>query len=119
MLFHHHLASDVQHGIHVMDPHIGNAIHKDFHICKEAPKVLPWVHVAIANAKKLIDDMYHGVKGKFLQQYLNEFCYKFNRKYFGDRLFERLMICSVSYKPTFEHQLYGSKPKAAYTDRCG
>lgn len=86
---------------------------------KDAPKVLPWVHVAIANAKKLIDDMYHGVKGKFLQQYLNEFCYKFNRKHFGDRLFDRLMICSVNYRPTFEHQLYGSKPKVYYTDRCG
>lgn len=86
---------------------------------KDAPKVLPWVHVAIANAKKLIDDMYHGVKGKFLQQYLDEFCYKFNRKYFGDRLFDRLMICSVSYRPNFEHQLYGSKPKEVYTDRCG
>ena len=86
---------------------------------KDAPKVLPWVHVAIANAKKLIDDIYHGVKGKFLQQYLNEFCYKFNRKHFGDRLFGRLMLCSVCYRPTFEHQLYGSKPKVKYTDRCG
>lgn len=86
---------------------------------KDAPKVLPWVHVAIANAKRLIDDMYHGVKGKFLQQYLNEFCYKFNRKYFGDRLFDRLVLCSVCYKPTFEHQLYGSKPKSKDTERCG
>ena len=86
---------------------------------KDAPKVLPWVHVAIANAKRLIDDMYHGVKGKFLQQYLNEFCYKFNRKYFGDRLFDRLVLCSVSYRPTFAHQMYGTKPKGNGTEGCG
>lgn len=86
---------------------------------KDAPKVLRWVHVAIVNAKKLIDGMYHGVKVKSLLLYLDEYCYKFNRKYFGNRLFDRLMICSVSYRPDFEHQLYGSKPKEVYTDRCG
>ena len=26
--------------------------------------------------------------------------YKFNRMYFGDRLFDRLMLASISYKPT-------------------
>ncbi|MBR6367154.1 MAG: IS1595 family transposase, partial [Bacteroidaceae bacterium] len=40
---------------------------------------------------------------------LNEFCYKFNRKYFGDRMFDRLVIAAVSYKPTFEHKLYNSR----------
>ena len=86
---------------------------------EDAAKVLPWVHVAIGNAKKLLDDMYHGVKGKYLQRYLDEFCYKFNRKYFGDRLFDRLMVCAVSYRPTFEHQLYGSKITTGLSGDCG
>ena len=73
---------------------------------KEAPKVLPWVHIAIANAKTLFQDMYHGIKDEFLQWYLDEYCYKFNRKYFGDRVFDRLMIAATSYKPTFAHRLY-------------
>lgn len=73
---------------------------------KDAPKVLPWVHVAISNAKSLFKDMYHGIKEEFLQEYLNEFCYKFNRMYFGDRLFDRLIIASVSFKPTFKHRRY-------------
>jgi len=46
---------------------------------KDAPKVLPWVHIAISNAKSLFTDMYHGIKDEFLQGYLNEYCYKFNR----------------------------------------
>ena len=75
---------------------------------KDAPKILPWVHVVISNAKALFKDMYHGIKTEFLQEYLNEFCYKFNRMYFDDRTFERLMIASVSYTPTFKHRKYGS-----------
>ena len=76
---------------------------------KDAPKVLPWVHVAIANAKSLFWDMYHGIKEEFLQEYLNRFCYKFNRRFFGDRVFDRLIIAAASYRPTFEHRRYGSK----------
>ena len=29
---------------------------------KEAPEVLPWLHIAIANAESLFQDMYHGIK---------------------------------------------------------
>lgn len=75
---------------------------------KEAPKVLPWVHIAISNAKALMRDMYHGVKLEFLQWYLDEFCYNFNRMHFGDGLFDRLVVASITYKPTFKHRLYGS-----------
>ena len=73
---------------------------------KEAPKVLPWVHIAISNAKSLFQDMYHGIKQEFLQEYLNEFCYKFNRKYLEDKTFERLVLASVLYRPTFKHRTY-------------
>ena len=76
---------------------------------KEAPKVLPWVHIAISNAKALFQDFFHGMKNAFLQLYLNEFCYKFNRMYFGDKIFDRLMIAAVAYKPDFEHKIYNKK----------
>lgn len=82
---------------------------------KDAPKILPWVHIAISNAKSLILDMYHGVKDEFLQAYLNEFCYKFNRRYFGDKLFDRLMVASVLYRPTFQHRTY----RIANSSNCG
>lgn len=75
---------------------------------KDAPKLLPWVHIAISNAKALMRDMYHGVRLEFLQWYLDEFCYKFNRMHFGDGLFDRLVVASITYKPTFKHRLYGS-----------
>ena len=64
-------------------------------------KVLPWVHIAISNAKRMLLDIYHDIKPEYLQNYLNEFCYKFNRRYFGENLFDRLMIASVTCKNHF------------------
>ena len=80
---------------------------------KGAPKLLPWVHIAISNAKALMRDMYHGVRLEFLQWYLDEFCYKFNRMHFGDGLFDKLVVASITYNPTFKHRLYESE------DNCG
>jgi len=67
----------------------------------EIGKALPWVHIAISNAKRMLLDVYHDIRPEYLQNYLNEFCYKFNRRYFGENLFDRLMIASVSYKNQF------------------
>ncbi|KAA6346001.1 hypothetical protein EZS27_005581 [termite gut metagenome] len=67
----------------------------------EVGKILPWVHIAISNAKRLLLDIYHDIKPEYLQNYLNEFCYKFNRRYFGESLFDRLLIAAVTYKNQF------------------
>lgn len=69
----------------------------------EIGKTLPWVHLAISNAKRMLLDIFHNIKPEYLQYYLNEFCYKFNRRYFGEDLFDRLMIASVSYKNQFRY----------------
>lgn len=71
---------------------------------KDISKVLPWVHIMISNAKRQLLDIYHSVKPEFLQNYLNEFCYKFNRRYCD--LFDRLMFATVSYQNDFEHRTY-------------
>ena len=69
-------------------------------------EVLPWVHIAISNAKRQIINTFHDVKPEFLQKYLDEFCYKFNRRYFGEALFNRLLVACVSYKNEFRY-IYG------------
>ena len=76
---------------------------------KDIGKVLPWVHIAISNAKTLFADMYHGMKPEFLQEYLNEYCYKFNRRYFGEDLFDRLVMIAASYRTDFQHRTYNRK----------
>ncbi len=71
-----------------------------------ASRVLPWVYIMIANAKSLFQDIYHGIKDDFLQLYLDEYCYKFNRKQFGESIFDRLVIDGVLAKSAFEHRTY-------------
>ncbi len=66
-------------------------------IKKEASKTLPWVHIAISNAKRLLLDVHHSIGNDHLQSYLDEYCYKFNRRYF-DSVFDRVIIASVSCK---------------------
>ena len=70
---------------------------------KQVGKVFPWVHVAIANAKRWILANHHDIKEEFLQFYLNEFCYKFNRRYFGNTTFDRLLLCAISHKNQFRY----------------
>ena len=65
-------------------------------------KIFPWVHTAISNAKKKLLGLHHHVNDKYMQNYLNEFCYKFNRRYFRIKLFDRLVVAAIStasYKP--------------------
>lgn len=40
---------------------------------------LPWVHIAISNVRRLLLDVHHRLKTEYLQYFLYEFCYKFNR----------------------------------------
>ena len=81
-------------------------------ICEKCPtqqdvdELLPWVHTTISNAKSLLLDTYHGIKEEYLQEYLNEFCYKFNRRYFGERLFDRVIDICVMYRTGFTHRPY-------------
>ncbi|MFV0419891.1 MAG: IS1595 family transposase, partial [Dysgonomonas sp.] len=69
-------------------------------------EVLPWVHIAISNAKRQLINTFHDIKPEFLPNYLDEFCYKFNRRYFGEALFGRLLVACVSYKNEFRYK-YG------------
>lgn len=70
----------------------------------QVAKLFPWVHTAISNAKKKLLGLHHQVKDCYMQNYLSEFCYKFNRRHFGQGLFERPLVA------TMETPWYRSKP---------
>ena len=63
---------------------------------EELDKAFPWVHTMISNAKRNFLGINHMTSRKHIQNYLNEFCYKINRRYLGDHLFDRLLIASVT-----------------------
>lgn len=63
----------------------------------KAAKLFPWVNRTISNAKKVLLGNHHNVINKvYIQNYLNEFCYKFNRRYFEDKITDRLVFASLT-----------------------
>lgn len=61
-----------------------------------AEEKLRWVHTLISNAKAFIAGTHHGLDKKHLQAYLEEFCYRFNRRVWQPQLFGRLLSACVS-----------------------
>lgn len=69
---------------------------------KRAAEDLPWVHIAISNAKTFLLGTCHGVSHKHLQRYLAEFCYRFNRRAWEKQLTSRLLpACLLANPITF------------------
>ena len=67
----------------------------DTHIMEKSSvswdSTLQWSHIAIANLKRNLLGVYHFVKNEYLQGYLDEFCYKLNRRKQKD-LFQNLIF---------------------------
>ena len=81
--------------------YVNIADYVDIHITEKSneqttKETLKWVHIAISNAKRNFTGNYHKIKRKYLQLYLNEFVYKLNRRYFGDKVFDRLVIAGIT-----------------------
>lgn len=69
------------------------------------PDHLKWLHVVLSNAKAFIQGTFHGLDSKHLQRYLNEFCYRFNRRKFEGQGFFRLLASCASAKTITYHEL--------------
>lgn len=81
--------------------YVNIADYVEIHITEKSDKqttkeTLKWVHIVISNAKRNFTGNYHKIKRKYLQLYLNEFIYKLNRRYFGERIFDRLVIAGIT-----------------------
>ena len=81
----------------------GLAVHAT-HIAKitppeEATEWLPWVHIAIANLKRFLLGTFHGTSKAYLQEYLNEFCYRFNRRFWESEIPNRLLRLCIDHRP--------------------
>jgi len=62
---------------------------------QQPPEFLKWIHTVIANAKAYIMGTYHGLSPKHLQAYLDEFCFRFNRRFKPEELFSRTLAACV------------------------
>jgi transposase-like protein len=70
-------------------------------------KVLTWLHTIISNAKSFVQGTFHGLDELHLQRYLDEFCWRFNRRHRANNIFFDLLRSVVS------------SPKATYADLKG
>lgn len=62
---------------------------------RKAHVILPHVHTYISNLKAFIQGTHHGLAETHLQQYLDEFCYRFNRRKRRQEMFDRLLLACL------------------------
>jgi transposase-like protein len=55
-----------------------------------------YLHIVISNLKSYVLGTYHGLGGENLQVFLDEFCYRFNRRKMHESLFDRLLKLAVN-----------------------
>ena len=66
-------------------------------VIENAADLLPWVHIVISNFKRWSLGVFQGVSAKHLQSYLDEFCYRFNRRAQRTDLFRRVLNRCVRF----------------------
>ena len=66
----------------------------------EAHETFEWIDKIVSLAKAFIDGTYHG-RMIYRQNYLEEFAYRFNRRQFGHRLVERLLLACATTAPVY------------------
>ena len=62
---------------------------------RQPQEFLKWIHTVIANAKAYIMGTYHGLSSRHLQAYLDEFCFRFNRRFKPEELFSRTLAACL------------------------
>lgn len=66
---------------------------------EDASRILPWAHIVISNFKRWMLNSFHSVSAKHLQAYLDEFCYRLNRRWQRSDLFRRILNRCLRFTP--------------------
>ena len=74
--------------------------------------VLPWIHQMFSNLKGWARGVYHGLRRKYLQTYLEEFVFRFNRRRTRHAAFRSLLVIAAHAKPITYSMLISPEPCA-------
>ena len=74
--------------------------------------VLPWIHQVFSNLKGWARGVYHGLRRKHLQAYLDEFVFRFNRRKTRHAAFRSLFRIASNAKPLTYSMLIEPEPCA-------
>jgi len=86
---------------------------------KVAEEYLPIVHLVFSNLKTWLAGTHHGVSHQHLQAYLNEFTFRFNRRFYPFNAFRSLLgIAGGVAAPTYT-ELYSGEWQHARCSGCG
>ena len=64
-----------------------------------AHQLAPHIHHVFSNLKTWLQGTHHGVEPKYLQGYLNEYVFRFNRRQTPMAAFQTLLGIAVNKKP--------------------
>lgn len=83
-----------------------------------AEEFMPIVHLVFSNLKTWLRGIHHGVSPQHLQTYLNEFTFRFNRRFYPFNAFRSLLgIAGGVTAPTYA-QLYSAKSRTTTSSGC-
>ena len=74
--------------------------------------VLPWIHQVFSNLKGWARGVYHGLRRKHLQAYLDEFVFRFNRRKTRHAAFRSLFRIATNAEPLTYSMLIEPEPCA-------
>lgn len=84
-----------------------------------AETFLPIIHLAFSNLKTWLRGIHHGVSPQHLQAYLNEFTFRFNRRFYPFNAFRSLLgIAGDVTAPTYA-ELYAKKSRPTTSSEFG
>ena len=74
-----------------------------------AEQFMPMIHLVFSNLKTWLNGIHHGVSAKHLQAYLNEFTFRFNRRFYPFNAFRSLLgIAGGAEAPTYAYLYSGA-----------
>ena len=84
-----------------------------------AEEYLPIIHLVFANLKTWLNGIHHGVSHQHLQAYLNEFTFRFNKRFYPFNAFRSLLgIAGDVTAPTYA-ELYSGAWQHPTCRGCG
>ncbi len=84
-----------------------------------AEEYLPIIHLVFSNLKTWLSGIHHGVSHQHLQAYLNEFTFRFNRRFYPFNAFRSLLgIAGDVTAPTYA-ELYSGDWEHPRCSGCG
>lgn len=87
---------------HIAAVETGDPIEK----AKQAEEYLPLIHLIFSNLKAWLLGVHHGVSEQHLQAYLNEFTFRFNRRFYPLNAFKSLLGIGAENESATYEELY-------------